>query len=82
MSTFALFEAKNRLSELVERAARGEEIVIPRHGEPMAKLTAAAARAPDDKARAIAERIRSSRCGHPLGEDVSLRELVEDGRKH
>ena len=28
MTTVGIFEAKNRLSELVERAARGEEIVI------------------------------------------------------
>lgn len=30
--------AKARLPELVERAARGEEIVIARHGEPRARL--------------------------------------------
>jgi prevent-host-death family protein len=31
-------EAKARLPELVERAARGEEIVIARNGEPRARL--------------------------------------------
>jgi prevent-host-death family protein len=31
-------DAKARLSELVERAARGEEIVIARNGEPQARL--------------------------------------------
>jgi prevent-host-death family protein len=33
-----LYEAKTRLSELVERAARSEEIVIAKAGKPMAKL--------------------------------------------
>jgi prevent-host-death family protein len=33
-----LYEAKTRLSQLVERAARGEEIVIAKSGKPMAKL--------------------------------------------
>ncbi|MCC6164093.1 MAG: type II toxin-antitoxin system prevent-host-death family antitoxin [Acidobacteria bacterium] len=31
-------EAKARLPELVDRAARGEEIVIARNGEPRARL--------------------------------------------
>ena len=33
-----LYEAKTELSSLVERAAKGEEIVIAKKGEPMAKL--------------------------------------------
>ncbi len=33
-----LYEAKARLSELVERAAAGEEIVIAKHGSPRARL--------------------------------------------
>ncbi|MSP82217.1 MAG: type II toxin-antitoxin system prevent-host-death family antitoxin [Alphaproteobacteria bacterium] len=32
------FEAKNKLSALLERAERGEEIVITRHGRPVARL--------------------------------------------
>jgi prevent-host-death family protein len=35
---FNLYEAKNQLSSLVERAASGEEIVIAKHGQPRAKL--------------------------------------------
>lgn len=34
-----LYEAKTKLSSLVERAARGEEIVIAKSGKPMAKLS-------------------------------------------
>jgi prevent-host-death family protein len=33
-----IYEAKTRLSELVERAARGEEIVIAKAGTPKARL--------------------------------------------
>jgi len=39
-STNSLYEAKTQLSALVERAAAGEEIVITKHGKPMAKLVA------------------------------------------
>ncbi|MGO9340800.1 MAG: type II toxin-antitoxin system Phd/YefM family antitoxin [Terracidiphilus sp.] len=38
-----LYEAKTHLSSLVERAARGEEIVIAKAGKPMAKLISLAA---------------------------------------
>ena len=38
-----LYEAKTQLSSLVERAAKGEEIVIAKAGKPMAKLTSLAA---------------------------------------
>ncbi len=34
-----IYEAKTQLSSLVERAAKGEEIVIAKAGKPMAKLT-------------------------------------------
>lgn len=36
--TVNLYEAKTHLSQLVERAARGEEIVIAKAGKPKAKL--------------------------------------------
>jgi prevent-host-death family protein len=34
-----LYEAKTNLSQLVEDAANGEEIIIAKNGKPMAKLT-------------------------------------------
>ena len=37
-----LYEAKTQLSSLVERAAKGEEIVIAKAGKPMARLVAPA----------------------------------------
>jgi prevent-host-death family protein len=36
--TFNLYEAKTHLSELVERAAAGEEIIIAKAGKPRARL--------------------------------------------
>lgn len=38
MATYNLYDAKNSLSELVERAERGEEIVIARRNVPAVKL--------------------------------------------
>ncbi|CAN5332087.1 hypothetical protein BH23GEM2_BH23GEM2_06080 [soil metagenome] len=36
--TVNIYDAKTRLSELVDRAARGEEIVISKRGRPVARL--------------------------------------------
>jgi prevent-host-death family protein len=33
-----LYEAKTQLSKLVERAAKGEEVIIAKAGEPKARL--------------------------------------------
>lgn len=40
-----LYEARTQLSRLVERAAKGEEIVITKSGEPRARLVSLAPRA-------------------------------------
>ena len=37
-STFNVHEAKTHLSRLLEAANRGEEVVIARNGEPVARL--------------------------------------------
>jgi len=38
---YNLYQAKSSLSDLVERAAAGEEIIIAKAGKPMAKLVSA-----------------------------------------
>ncbi len=41
MVTVNVSEAKTHLSALLDRAVRGEEIVIARHGRPVVRLTPA-----------------------------------------
>jgi len=38
MGNHSVAEAKNKLSELIDRALRGEGVVITRHGTPVAEL--------------------------------------------
>jgi prevent-host-death family protein len=38
MSSHSVAEAKNRLPELIDRALKGEDIVITRHGHPVVEL--------------------------------------------
>ena len=38
MKTVGIFDAKTHLSSLVDEVERGGEVVITRHGKPVAKL--------------------------------------------
>lgn len=38
MATVNVYEAKTHLSQLLDRAEAGEEIVISRHGKPIVRL--------------------------------------------
>lgn len=81
MTTVSISEARNRLSELVERAAHGEEIVITRRGEQVARLMPPQVLDASGQARDPAARIRKSRTGQGLGGAVSIRDLIEEGRR-
>ena len=58
MSEIGAFEAKNTLGTLLDRVERGEEIVITRHGKPVARLVPNAGRVDQNQARAAFQRIR------------------------
>ncbi len=60
------FEAKNKFGMLLERVENGEEIIITRHGKPVARLVPNAARIDKLQARAALDRIRS-RAGFSKG---------------
>ncbi|HEY3799855.1 MAG TPA: type II toxin-antitoxin system Phd/YefM family antitoxin [Caulobacteraceae bacterium] len=45
MSMHSVADAKNKLSELIDRAIGGEDVVITRHGTPVAVLKGVASRA-------------------------------------
>jgi len=60
------FEAKNKLGMLLDRVEYGEEIIITRHGKPIARLVPNATRIDKQQARAALERIRA-RAGNLKG---------------
>ena len=59
-----LAEAKNKLSELVDRVSRGEEFVITRHDVEIARLTPARGQSHPEVSRAIVQ-MRASRRARP-----------------
>ena len=69
MSSVGCYEAKTRLSELIDRVEGGESIVITRHGRAVAKLVPASG--PDDSRREQAfDALLSVRERSRLGEDL------------
>jgi prevent-host-death family protein len=59
MKEVGAFEAKNKLGALLDLVERGEEVIITRHGRPVAKLVSAKLGVDRAQARAAAERIRA-----------------------
>ena len=86
MKEVAVYEAKTRLSQLLAEVARGEQFIITRRGEPIARLVAAApAAAKRSQAQAQSQRVTQAftelarlRTGTTLG--VPLRQAIELGR--
>jgi len=79
MKTVGSFEAKTHLSALLEEAAAGEEIVITKHGKPIARLIGVGQ---SDRARALdaARKLKELRKGNTLG-GLSWKALRDEGRK-
>jgi len=79
VASVGAYEAKTHLPQLLERVERGETITITRHGRPIAVLQPAREGGGVTVAQAIAG-LRESRKGRNLGK-VTIRELIEDGRR-
>ena len=80
MDEIGAYEAKTHLSELLERVRKGERFVITRHGQAVAELRPVTGRTPEER-RAAVERMAAFQAAHDLG-GISLRELIEEGRRY
>jgi len=78
MITVGAFEAKTHLSSLLEQVAAGEEVVITKHGKPVARLVNAQA-FDREKAREAVEQLKELRKSMSLG-GLSWKELRDEGR--
>jgi prevent-host-death family protein len=80
MATASAYEAKTHLSELLRRVEKGESITITRHGVPVARLVPVDHSRSREVDEAIAA-LKEFRKGHSLG-GITIRELIEDGRRY
>jgi prevent-host-death family protein len=79
MEKVGVFEAKARLSELIERAQSGRSTIITKKGRPVARIVPEGAAKWDrsrvlDEAEAFRKSLRIKRA-------VDLRALIEEGRR-
>jgi prevent-host-death family protein len=82
MMTIGAFEAKTHFSQLLIKVAHGESIIITKHGESIAKLVPIEAEGKKANSAAnAAHAIRELRKGVTLGKKLSLKQLIEEGRK-
>jgi len=74
-------EAKTHLSQLLDEVAAGETVTITRRGEPVARLVPPSDDRPD--ANAAVDALEAFQRGANITLDgASIRELIEEGRRH
>ena len=81
MREIGAFEAKNKLAELLNAVEHGEEVTITRRGKPVARLVRPEGGVDRAKAIAAAHRVMALRKGMTLGAGISVKELIEEGRR-
>ena len=74
------YEAKARLSELLDRVAAGETVVITRHGRPVARLVGESeSRA--QRIRSTIEEMLKDRAARPSVSREELLAMRDEGRR-
>lgn len=83
MLSVGIFEAKAQLSQLVERVEQGEEVLVTRHGKPVARLVAPEASSDASALADWAAELRAFRRGVDRGAKSGSRlgELIAAGRR-
>ena len=81
MQSVGAFQAKTHLSQLLDQVEHGEEIMITRHGEPIAMLVPIKSSKNDQQTQSLIDDIKQIRKGLSLGE-LSIKELIDEGRKY
>jgi prevent-host-death family protein len=79
-SQVGTFDAKNRLSELLDQVERGAEIVITKRGRAVAKLVPIAPVKSVEAARAAARRIDERSKSMTL-RGLRIKDLINEGRR-
>ena len=78
-------EAKARFGELLDRVARGEEIVITRHDKPVARIVPEGQKSLDSVRRAVESmrkmREEMKRKGFKPLTNKEIKDAINDGRR-
>ena len=82
MTSIGFYEARTRLSELLDQVARGKKILITRRGTPAALLVPPPKKTDKDVRQVVREMLAfRDQEGPTLGGKTTIRELIEEGRR-
>lgn len=79
MQTIGAFQAKTHFSAILEQVEKGEQVIITKHGRPVAKLIPATGTDRDSIKEAI-ERMKQFSKSHTLG-GLDWKTLRDEGRR-
>ncbi len=79
MRTIGAFEAKTHFSALLEQVENGEQILITKHGHPIAKMVPATT-IDREQIRKTIQRLKEFSQSNLLG-DLDWKELRDEGRR-
>ncbi len=74
-------EAKNNLSQLIDRAVEGETITITRHGVPVVKLVPVSEQYDVEAAKRGIEEWKRLRASIRKPKGMTIKQMIEEGRQ-
>ncbi len=86
MATISAFDAKTRFGELLDRVAKGEEVIITRHDKPIARIVPEGVPRLEDVRSAVTglrqlqQRVLARTKGRVRLSDREVRAAIEEGR--
>jgi prevent-host-death family protein len=80
MQTIGAFEAKTHFSALLEKVEKGEQVLITKHGHPVAKIVPTSS-VDIDRAKKAIESIKEFGKYHTLGK-LNWKKLRDEGRRY
>ena len=80
MTSISYYDARTHFSELLDQVARGQTVLITRRGRPAAVLGPPPATEMRD-IREVIGAMKALRRGNVLGAGVSIRDLIDEGRR-
>lgn len=84
--TVGVFEAKTKFSELLDRVEAGEEIIVTRHGKPVARITPPISTENEEHKKKVTETVermkelRKQTAGKATIEEIL--QWIQEGRRY
>ena len=79
MRKIGAYELKTHLSEVLDAVEHGQTVIVTRHGQAIARISPDAADRRQQTSQAVKSLLKFPRT--PLPKGVTIRDLIEEGRR-